>query len=92
MIIGVDFCHIQDKEHPFDHGGTELSHMYVPINTGMAGVVPAWRLHDLIMSDKALKQRRGAEEATLKRLAAATTEAPLRLPPEADGKDSQSSV
>jgi len=71
IVVGVDFCHMRDYQHPLDERGVEMSHMRFPVNTGMAGVVPAWKLRELIMSDRALKQRRGAEEATLKRLAAA---------------------
>jgi hypothetical protein len=87
VVIGVDFCHIRNFEHPLDASGIEMTHMHIPVNTGMAGVIPAWRLRELIMSDKALKQRRNAEEAQSKKKkppAASADSAASNVPPATD--------
>jgi len=72
IILGIDFCHIQNWTCAHDDKGYKLPHVRVPQNTGMAGVIPAWKLQELIMSEKALKQRRGAEEAEMRRRNAPT--------------------
>jgi hypothetical protein len=67
FVLGVDFCHVQNWISAFDDKGQELPHVRVPLNSGMAGVIPAWRLYDLIMSRRPLEQRRMAEEAEIRR-------------------------
>jgi hypothetical protein len=67
IILGVDFCHIQTLACAQDNNGYDIPHIRMPQNTGMAGVIPAWRLQELIMSDKALQQRRAAEESETRR-------------------------
>lgn len=66
-LLGVDWCHIQNFEHPIDDGGNEIAHMRFPTNTGMMGVVPGWKLDDLLDFPREKEMRRKAEEDELKR-------------------------
>jgi hypothetical protein len=65
-LIGVDWGHIKMwspvcglNEEPIGIGHQ------VNINSGMAGIVPAWKLLDLLMSDDMKKQIREAEDLHL---------------------------
>ena len=62
FLLGVDWCHMQTFEHPLDADGHEMTHMQFPVNTGMMGVVPAWKLRSLIYSPEPLASRRNTEE------------------------------
>jgi hypothetical protein len=66
-LLGVDWCHIQNFEHPIDNDGNEMPHIRFPTNTGMMGVVPAWKLDDLLDFPREKEMRRKAEEEELKR-------------------------
>jgi len=57
IILGVDFCHINDFADARDEGGRRMPHIRVPVNTGMAGVVPAWKLYELLMCQELVDQR-----------------------------------
>jgi hypothetical protein len=62
VLLGVDFCHVPSWVNASDSTGQKNPHIRVPLNSGMAGVIPAWRLHRLLFSEGAIKQRREAEE------------------------------
>ena len=66
VILGVDFCHIQNLTRAYDQHGNELDHFRLPQNTGMAGIVPAWKVEDLLNSAVVQNELKGIEEATLK--------------------------
>jgi len=57
FLLGVDWCHIQSFDNAQDEMGRELPHIRVPVNTGMMGVVPAWKLRELLESKEVNKQR-----------------------------------
>jgi hypothetical protein len=61
-VLGVDCCHIQSWESAYDDKGHELKHVRIAANTGMMAVVPAWKLIDLLGSEKAVRQRDKDEE------------------------------
>lgn len=63
ILLGVDFCHVPNWTEASDDKGRPLPHIRVPLNSGMAGVIPAWKLQELIMSDGPVKQRARAEES-----------------------------
>ncbi len=65
-VLGIDFCHVRNHEKAMDDRGRELPIM-VPINTGMAGVIPAWRLESLLNSPKASHQRAEEESREIRR-------------------------
>lgn len=61
-LLGVDWGHIFDKELVRNEVGDVVSNKWhVRANSGMIGVVPAWRLNEMIYSDKAVAQRRQYE-------------------------------
>jgi hypothetical protein len=48
-LLGIDYCHIYDKERVFNsETGDPIPNMHVRSNTGMMGVIPAWRLADIL--------------------------------------------
>jgi hypothetical protein len=59
VILGIDFCHLvngQSAQKP-NHNVIFNEH------TGMAGVVPAWKLREMLNSDKNKAKRTASEEA-----------------------------
>lgn len=46
-LLGVDHCHLFMKEPLRDAAGQVLGRSFVRSNTGMMGVVPAWRLQEM---------------------------------------------
>jgi hypothetical protein len=67
MLLGVDFCHVPNWTNAYDDNGHALPHIRVPLNSGMAGVIPSWRLMEMLMSDDEVTERRKAEARELKR-------------------------
>jgi hypothetical protein len=76
-LVGVDWGHIYDWAPicGFDGNPVAAGHQ-VRMNTGMACIVPAWRLLELIMRDDLRKVRDGiiAKHAAIKAKAGATTD------------------
>lgn len=68
LLLGVDFCHLQDWQNAYDDRDHKLQNIKVPFNSGMAGVIPAWRLWDLLMSQKPRELRQMAEERAARKL------------------------
>ncbi|MBI4183525.1 MAG: trypsin-like peptidase domain-containing protein [Proteobacteria bacterium] len=62
-LLGVDWCHINTYEPVIDQHGQELP-FKVRANSGMMGVIPAWRLIDLINMDE-FREARAMEEKRL---------------------------
>ena len=63
-LLGLDWCHLRDKEPVRDKSGAELPEgEHVKVNTGMAGVVPAWKISEVLMGKELEKVRRLEEEA-----------------------------
>jgi hypothetical protein len=44
-LLGIDFCHIRSKEKVEDPSGNVVGS--VEVNTGMSGIIPAWRLTEM---------------------------------------------
>ena len=56
-LLGIDWCMIPSWEPVCDKSGREHPGEWrVPANTGMMGVVPAWRLHSLFLEDERVVQ------------------------------------
>jgi hypothetical protein len=63
-LLGIDFGHIQSKSSVYD--GKRKTQYEVQANTGIAGVVPAWKITDLLMTPKFVEDR-ATEDAELTR-------------------------
>jgi hypothetical protein len=58
FLLGVDWCMVPTWETVCDNAGVELSNGWmVPANSGMMGVVPAWRLRALLDRDDVYAKR-----------------------------------
>jgi hypothetical protein len=52
-LLGVDCCHIQTWDSVRDKDGKPIAQGWqVPTNTGMMGVVPAWKIKDIFDSER----------------------------------------
>jgi len=62
-LLGVDWGHIHDWERVYESNGITAvaEKLKVRANTGMAGVVPAWRLRTLLDCEQLKKQREKTE-------------------------------
>jgi hypothetical protein len=67
ILLGVDWCHIQNWHSARDDNGYEIPHIRVPENTGMMGVIPGWKLTDLINTPEAKMGRKIVDEREPKR-------------------------
>lgn len=56
FLLGVDWSHVNDYGDAVDNTGRKLS-FRVRMNSGLMGVVPVWKLYDLLMDDRAMKER-----------------------------------
>lgn len=63
MLLGVNYCYIRSKEPVRTGTGREMHDWFVNANTGMMGVIPSWRLSDIIegVEMKALRKQAAAE-------------------------------
>lgn len=90
-LLGIDWGHVFDKEplrnkynKPMPDG------QYVRANSGMVGVVPAWRISEMLFDEKEIVRRGVIEAAALSKEASATTgfaldvAAPTQEPPATD--------
>jgi hypothetical protein len=67
-LLGVQWGYIQDWEPVRDFAGRSVdTGLKVRLNTGMMGVVPAWKLGDLLRSDVLMEHRRKTEEEYIKK-------------------------
>jgi len=60
-LLGIQWGYIQDWEPIRDSVGRDTG-LKVHLNTGMMGVVPAWKLGDLLRSDILVEHRKKVEE------------------------------
>lgn len=75
VLLGVDFCHLRNWVDAHDSTGHKNPHIRVPLNSGMAGVIPAWRLQNLLMSEEAVKARQRVEHLEKQRREASSSQA-----------------
>lgn len=67
-LLGIDFCHLQSKASiatGTDEKGNDVSHPYgwfVRQNSGMAGVIPAWRVAQVLNCEALMEKRRKETE------------------------------
>ena len=80
-LVGIDWGHIKMWSPVCGFDEKPIGYTQVNINSGMAGVIPAWKLLDMLMEDNLVKHRKLEEEKY--RSANATTPAAtdLSVPP-----------
>ena len=67
-LVGIDWGHINDDEPVRDSTGEPLDNgHHVTANTGMMGIVPAWKLIDLLMEPEMVEHRRKEEEKEIEK-------------------------
>jgi hypothetical protein len=69
FLMGIDFCHVFNKDQVVsDETGKPVNNnWHVRSNTGMMGVIPTWRIVDVINSPK-MKQLRDRFEEEVKKV------------------------
>jgi hypothetical protein len=61
-LLGIDFCHINRKANVLTAKGKKVEdELYVNENTGMAGVIPAWKIAEVLNIEE-LRQMRDRED------------------------------
>jgi hypothetical protein len=65
FLLGIDFCHINRRGIVRDRFGKAVTEgWYVDENTGMAGVIPAWKIKE-VLGLKELKEMRDKEDSDI---------------------------
>ena len=73
-VLGVDWCHLNQEWTVRDRNGAEVADddgrtpgYHVRGNTGMMGVIPAWKLWDLLDAPDVVEERKNADDEYAKR-------------------------
>lgn len=61
-LLGIDFGHLSTKDPIKNNDNNKIDGWHVEGNSAMTGVIPAWKLMELLNIDKLKKQRAEAEE------------------------------
>jgi hypothetical protein len=62
-LLGIDWCHIHSTNIIRDSSGSPVPDgSYVRENTGMAGVIPAWKIAEVINCEELTMQRKDADK------------------------------
>jgi|ERR1017187_540675 hypothetical protein len=62
-LLGIDWCHIHRRAMVFNRDGKEIQEKwYVEENTGMAGVVPAWKIAEVLNCEELMTSRKKEAE------------------------------
>lgn len=73
-LLGIQWGYIQDSEPVRDSAGRPVdTGLKVTLNTGMMGVVPAWKLSDLLRRDDIVAAKRRAEDEYISKHGLPTT-------------------
>ena len=64
-LLGVDWCHLQDTGYVREKkAGKETTRKsFVEVSTGMAGVIPAWKILEVFSTEELVKQRQTKDKA-----------------------------
>lgn len=66
-LLGIDWCHLNRQSRVREKNGDESSDGYfVNENTGMAGVIPAWKIAEVLNCEKLVNGRLAGSERLLK--------------------------
>jgi hypothetical protein len=72
-LLGIDWCHLQSEAYVVidkSSNGSDIRHhdqWFVRQNSGMAGVVPAWKILDILERDEELMEQRRKETERMNR-------------------------
>lgn len=67
-LLGIDWCHLNNEARVRDMAGQpHREKLFVRENTGMAGVVPAWKIAEILESEHLVNARRELEERLAKK-------------------------
>jgi hypothetical protein len=73
-LLGVQWGYILDSESVRDSSGRPVNTgLHVTMNTGMMGVVPAWKLSDLLRRDEIMAAKKQVEDAYVRKHGLPTT-------------------
>ncbi|MEA2363917.1 MAG: hypothetical protein QOD71_3062 [Thermoleophilaceae bacterium] len=61
-LIGVDWCHLRDWADVYQADEETKTGDRVALNSGMAGVIPAWKLTELLEDDELARDRKQGED------------------------------
>jgi len=62
-LLGIDWCHLQSRESVRETSGKPVDGgWFVEQNSGMAGVIPAWKILDILNSEELVAMRRKEDE------------------------------
>lgn len=64
-LLGIDWGHIKDWHPVYDEAGRPLTTLKIKHNTGMMGVVPSWKLREMLMSPSFKETREILENEAL---------------------------
>lgn len=56
-LLGIDWCHLPSRTHVLNRDGSKTG-MVVDENTGMAGVIPAWKIIEVLYSERQQTMRK----------------------------------
>jgi hypothetical protein len=66
-LLGIDWCHLCDTSPVTDKDGKKLEYGWkVSQNTGMAGVIPAWKIAEVLNCEVFVKDREKEAERIAK--------------------------
>ena len=61
-LLGIDWCHLNNYNPVVDKDGKPTEGLKVSENTGMAGVIPAWKILEVLNCDEVIAMRRANEK------------------------------
>jgi len=72
FLLGIDFCHLNRREMVREQNGDKVRQgWYVEENTGMAGVIPAWKIAEVLNGEALKKMRENDDREVTERVARA---------------------
>lgn len=70
-LLGIDWCHIPRRAPVRNASGSPVDgDWYVEENTGMAGVIPAWKIMEVLNCEELVMQRKEADSKMTRKKAA----------------------
>jgi hypothetical protein len=66
-LLGIDCCHLHSKAYVLNGEGKQTDGSFVRQNSGMAGVIPAWKIAEIIESEELVAVRKEADKAITKK-------------------------
>lgn len=66
-LLGIDYCHLHTREKVRTESGSPLSEGWiVQTNSGMAGVIPCWKIAELLDCEELVEMRKEQDRARSK--------------------------